>query len=177
MSFSTALNFNPIIDRLALTLEKSSILFPQANGGGNLPDLVNQIIKYEFPLPEQPPDGLGPPHIFINSAPNPIINRERAGPGTRNIVAKELLTYSFWCVCITQDTDPLRAQNLLYEIVSAVETTIGKNRRLTDPADQTDPLAFGLSYRSIPFTMRTTTNEQAAMNVVIEPKVFIDMTI
>ena len=113
MSFSTALDFNPIIDRISETLEASPILFPKKNGGENLPNLVQQIIKYEFPLPAQPPGGLGPPHIWINVAPVPIVSRERAGRGTRDIVARELITYEFWCVCITQDVDPLRAQNQL----------------------------------------------------------------
>ena len=175
MSFSTALDFNPLIDRIAETLEASPLLFPKKNGGENVPNLVQQIIKYEFPLPEQPPEGLGPPHIFINVSPTPIINRETVGRGTRDIVARELLTYEFWCVCITQDTDPLRAQKQVYTIVSAVETAIGKNRRLTKPADQTDPRAFGLQYLSIPYRLRTDTNEQSAMNVVVRPKVFIDM--
>lgn len=175
MSFSTALNTNSIIDRLEETFKASPLLFPNANGGSDTPDLVRQIIKYEFPLPEAPPGGLGPPHIWINVAPVPIVSRERAGRGTRDIVARELLTYEFWCVCITQDVDPLRAQNQLYTIVSAVETAIGKNSRLTIPADQTDPLAFGLEYRSVPFVLHTETNEQAATNVIVRPKLFIDM--
>lgn len=176
MSYSTALNVNPIIDRLEQTFLASPILFPQDNGGGNLQSLVNQIIKYEFPLPEDPPGGVGPPHIWINSAPVPIVSRERAGRGTRDIVARELITYEFWNVCITQDIDPLRAQNQLYTIVSAVETALGKNRRLTIPADQTDPLAFGVEYRTVPFVLHTETNEQAALNVIMKAKVFIDMT-
>jgi len=175
MSFSTALDTNAIIDRLEETLLASPLLFPNTNGGSNTPDLVKQIIKYEFPLPEQPPGGLGPPHIWINVAPTPIVNRDIAGRGTRDIIAREILTYEFWCVCITQDSDPLRAQKQLYTIVSAVETAIGKNVRLTIPADQTDPLAFGISYYSIPFVLRTETNEQAAMNVVVRVQLFIDM--
>lgn len=176
MSFTTALDTNSIIDRLEETLQASPILFPQANGGGNLPNLVQQIIKYEFPLPEAPPGGLGPPHIWINVAPVPIVSRERAGRGTRDVVARELITYEFWCVCITQDSDPLRAQKQLYTIVSAVETAIGKNRRLTIPADQTDPLAFGIDYRAISYNLQTETNEQASKNVVVRPQVFVDMT-
>jgi len=175
MSFSTALNTNSIIDRLEKTFQASPLIFPNKNGGIDTPDLVRQIIKYEFPLPEAPPGGLGPPHIWINVAPVPIVSREKAGRGTRDIVARELITYEFWCVCITQDVDPLRAQNQLYTIVSAVETAIGKNRRLTNPIDQTDPLAFGLDYRSVPYALHTDTNEQSATNVIVKPKLFVDM--
>jgi len=175
MSFSVALNTNSIIDRLEETFQASPLLFPNKNGGSDTPDLVQQIIKYEFPLPEAPPGGLGPPHIWINVAPVPIVSRERAGRGNRDTVARELITYEFWCVCITQDVDPLRAQNQLYTIVSAVETSIGKNRRLTNPEDQTNPLAFGLEYRSVPFVLHTETNEQAATNVIVRPSVFINM--
>lgn len=177
MSFNTALDVNVIIDRLEETFLASPLLFPQDNGGGNLPNLVQQIIKYQFPLPEDPPNGIGPPHIWINSASVPIVSRETVGRGTRDIVAKELITYEFWNVCITQDVDPLRAQNQLYTIVSAVETALGKNRRLTVPANQTNPLAFGISYRSIPFVLHTATNEQQATNVIMQAKVFVDMTL
>lgn len=177
MSFSSAIDYNVIIDRLFDTLNASDILFPEKNGGADTPDLVKQIIKYEFPLPEQPPGGLGPPHIWINVAPNPIRARDPAGRGTRDVIAKELLELEFWCVCITQITnDPLKSQQALYTIVSAVETAIGKNRRLTIPADQTDPLAFGLTYQQVPFLLRTETNDQAATNVIVRPKVFIDLT-
>jgi hypothetical protein len=137
---------------------------------------VRQIIKYQFPIPQEAPDGLGPPHIFINIAPTPIINREEVGRGTRDIVAKELLTYEFWCVCITQASDPLRSQQQAYTIASAVETAIGKNRRLTVLPGLTDPLCFGLRYFQVPFSLRTTSTDQAALNVLVRPKVFVDMT-
>lgn len=176
MSFNTAIDYNTFIDRIALTLEKSPLIFPKANGVDDLPNLVKQVIKYEFPLPEQPPDGLGPPHIWITVAPNPIRSKVPAGRGTRDIVAKELYELEFWAVCITQKDDPRKSQQELYSIVSAVKTAIGKNRRLTKPEDQTDPIAFGLEYHEQPYILRTETNDQAATNVVIRPKVFVDMT-
>lgn len=177
MSFSTAIDYNLIIDRIDLTLQKSPLLFPKANGVDGKPDLVRQIIKYEFPLPETPPDGLGPPHIWITPAPNPIVSRETVGRGTRDTVARELLELEFWIVCITQRDDPRKAQQQLYTITSAVETAIGKNRRLAIPVDKTNPLAFGLTYQDIPFNLRTETNDQAAKNVVVRPKIFVDMTL
>ena len=176
MSVNTAINYNSIIDRIFDTLDASDKLFPEKNGASPVtPDIVRQIIKYEFPLPEQPPGGLGPPHIFINVAPNPIRSREPAGRGTRDVVARELLELEFWVVCITQVFDPRRAQQDLYDIVSAVETAIAKNRRLTKPADQTDPRAFGLTYQAVPYNLRTNTNEMAATNVIIRPKIFVDL--
>ncbi len=176
MSFSTAIDYNVFVNRIFETLNASPLLFPKKNGGDDTVDLVRQIIKYEFPLPETPPDGLGPPHIWISPATNPVRGSVPAGRGTRDVVAKELYELEFWIVCITQRDDPRKAQQELYRIASAVKTAIGKNRRLTKPSDQTDPIAFGLTYTEQPFNLRTETNDQASVNIVVRPKAFVDLT-
>jgi len=173
MSLTTAPNWNTYIDRLEEIILNSSLVMPATNGSTTQNDLVRQIIKYSFPLGEQPPDGLGPPFIFINRAPNPIVRRQKIGRDNRDAHGPERWTLEFWLVMVVQTHDPLVSQSDLYNLTEAVMTTLKKKRRLTDTSND-NPLAYHLEMFDVPYNLNVDENDLVAHNVVVRPDVLVN---
>jgi len=150
-------------------------VLPKTNGSTTKVDLVKQIIKYELPLPEQPIQGLGPPHIFVAVSRTPVVGNKTIGRGTRNIVARRIYTLEFYAIVVVKGTDPLAAQKEMYTIVEAVETTLEKNQRLTDPTSGLLPIAANLETYQIPYVILTDQKDIKATNVVIRPQVYVNL--
>lgn len=138
-------------------------------------DLVKQLIKYELPLPEQPPQGLGPPHIYIAVSRTPVVGSKTIGRGNRNVVARRIYTLEFYAVVVVKGTDPLESQKEMYTIVEAVETTLEKNQRLTDPTSGLLPISANLETFQVPYLLRTDQMDIKATNVVIRPQVYVNL--
>jgi len=176
MSFTTTPNYNAFIDRLALIMQDSTLVMPATNGSLTQKDLVRQIIKYSFPTPEQPPDGLGPPHLFINRADNPIIAREKIGRDTLDEHGPEKWTLEFYIVCVILEQSSFeRSQKAMYNLTEAIQTTLGKNRRLRTPPAGTDPMAYHLTTDDIPFNLNTKENLLLAHNVIVRPQIIVNL--
>jgi len=175
MSQVTAPDSNDYIDRIHLILSKSTTILPKTNGVASSVDLVKQIIKYELPLPEQPIQGLGPPHIYVSVSRTPVVGTKTIGRGNRNVVARRIYTLEFYAVVVVKGADPLKAQKEMYTIVEAVETTLEKNIRLTDPNTGSSPLAAKLETFQVPFLLRTDQADIKATNVVIRPQVYVNL--
>jgi len=138
-------------------------------------DLVKQLIKYEIPIPEQPFQGLGPPHIYISVSKTPVVGTKTIGRGNRNTVARRIYTLEFYAVIVVKGIDPLDAQKQLYTIVEAVETELEKNKRLTDPTTGLLPIAAKLETFMVPFLLPTEQKDIKAVNVVIRPQVYVNL--
>ena len=175
MSQVTAPDSNDYIDRIHLILSKSTLVLPKTNGVASSVDLVKQIIKYELPIPEQPIQGLGPSHIYVAVSRTPVVGTKTIGRGTRNVVARQIYTLEFYAVCVTKGVDPLDSQKQLYTIVEAVETTLEKNQRLTDPTTGLLPIAAKLETFQVPYLLRTDQQDIQATNVVIRPQVYVNL--
>ncbi len=178
MSFTTTPDYNAFIDRLALIMEKSSLVMPASNGSTTAKDLVRQIVKYEFPTPEQPPEGLGPPHIFINKAENPIVSREKIGRDTIDVHGPEKWTLEFYIVMvILEQSSYERSQKAMYTLTNAVQDTLGKNRRLTDPtgAPGTDPMAYSMTTLDVPYILKSSENLLLAHNIIVRPQILVNL--
>lgn len=177
MSFTTTPDYNAFIDRLALILEKSTLVMPASNGDNTKQDLVRQIIKYSFPVPEQPPDGLGPPHIFINSAPNPVLRRKKLGRDSRDEWGWEKWTLEFHIVCVVLETASYeRSQKAIFTLINAIQDTLGKNRRLITPGGAgTDPMAYHLESIDIPYNLNSSEALLIARNVVVRPDILVNL--
>ena len=176
MSFTTAPNWNTFIDRLALTLQNSTLLMPATNGDDTQKDLVRQIVKYTFPIPEQVPEGFGPPHIFINRAENPVIRRQKIGRDSRDEHGPEKWTLEFYAVSVIMDEteNPLKSQEQLYNVTEAIMTTLGKNRRLLDDVGA-NPIAYTLTTLDVPYNIRSTSTALKAHNVIIRPEIIVNL--
>jgi len=176
MSFTSTPNWNDFIDRFADIFQKSLLIMPQSNGDETKEDLVRQIIKYQFPLPEQPPDGLGPPHIFINRADNPVIRREKIGRDSLDEHGPEKWTLEFYAVSvILEPRGPTFSQQSLYTLTQAIMTTLGKNRRLTNPTGGADPMAYSLTTLDVPYNLKTREASISAHNVIIRPQILVNL--
>ena len=138
-------------------------------------DLVKQLIKYELPIPEQPIQGLGPPHIYIAVSKTPQIGTKTIGRGDRNTVARKIYTLELYAVIVVKGVDPLAAQKELYTISSVVETILEKNQRLTDPTTGLSPIAAKLETFMVPFLIPTDQKDIKAVNVVIRPQVYVNL--
>jgi len=176
MSFTTTPDYNTFIDRLALILEKSTLVMPASNGSTTAKDLVRQIIKYEFPTPEQPPDGLGPPHIFINKAENPILSRQKIGRDSLDEHGPEKWTLEFYIVMvILEQSSYERSQKAMYTLTNAVQDTLGKNRRLRTPPAGTDPIAYSMTTLDVPYILNSTENLLLAHNIIVRPQILVNL--
>ena len=175
MSLVTQPKFNDYIDRFEQMLTKSSLLLPKTNGDLTKKDLVNQIIKYEIPLPDNPPDGLGPPHVFIATPPNPIIAREQRGRNNRDKQGPVKFTLEFWLIVIAQDPQSFElSQKQMYTIIEAITTTLTQNLRMTDTS-QLNPLAVRLDYLVLPYTFQNDEQTVVARNISVRPQVWVDV--
>ena len=149
---------------------------PASNGDETKKNLVRQIIKYTFPIPEQPPEGLGPPHVFINRAENPVIRRQKIGRDSRDEHGPEKWTLEFYAVMVVLDEseNPLKSQEQLYDITEAIMTTLGKNRRLLDDGGL-NPIAYTLTTLDVPYNIRSTSSALKAHNVMIRPEIIVNL--
>lgn len=175
MSLTTQPKYNDYIDRFEQILTNSTLLMPKTNGDLTKKDLVNQIIKYEIPIPDSPPDGLGPPHVFIATAPNPIIRREQRGRNNRNEQGPEKQTLEFYIIVIAQDPQSFElSQKQMYEIIEAITTTLTKNLRMTDTAGL-NPLAVRLDYLPLPYSFPNEEVTVIARNISVRPQVWVNV--
>jgi len=175
MSQVTAPDSNDYIDRIHLILSKSALVLPKTNGSTTEADLVKQIIKYELPLPEQPIQGLGPPHIYVSVSRTPVVGTKTIGRGNRNAVSRRIYTLEFYAVVVVKGPDPLDSQKEMYTIVQAIETTLEKNKRLTDPTTGLLPIAAKLETFQVPYLLQTDQADIKATNVVIRPQVYVNL--
>jgi hypothetical protein len=177
MSLVQEPNYNDYIDRLVLILQNSTVLFPKTIGGDqNAKDLVNQVIKYDLAIAQDAPTGLGPPHIFVSTANNPIVSDEHIGRDTRDEFGPRDMKLEFWVVCVTNQPEFAGAQQSLFNIVQAVKQTLGKNKRLEDLAGA-NPLAREIDRPIVtPFTNWISTEKTTlATTVVIRPNVIVNL--
>ncbi len=156
-------------------LTKSTLLMPKTNGDDTKKDLVNQIIKYEIPIPDSPPDGLGPPHVFISIAPNPIIRTEQRGRNTRDSQGPVKFTLEFYIIVIAQDPQSFeQSQEQMYDIIEAITTTLTKNLRMTDTSNL-NPLAARLDYLVLPYSFQNEEVTVVARNISVRPQVWVNV--
>lgn len=175
MSLSAVPNWNSFIDRIADILTRSSEVMPKTNGSTTKNDLVNEIVKYTFPLAEQTPNGAGPPHIFINRAENPVIRRQKIGRDSINEHGPEKWTLEFYVVSVVLvEHDPMQSQEDLYNLTQAIMNTLGKNRRLLDK-DNLNPLAYHLETVDVPYNLRTDEASLKAHNVLVRPDILVNL--
>ena len=175
MSLVIAPNLNEYITRISDILKRSAQLFPKTVGlDDTKEDLVQQVIMYEIPIIVTPVTGGGPPHIVVTTSKTPIIEKIRTGRDSRNEQGPERWTLEFYVYVISQSTDLTKAEALMYDITSAVETTLGKNLRLTDENNE-NPLSATLETIELPLLLNIEQREIIARNVVVRPQVYVNL--
>lgn len=175
MSLNLEPDYSDYIIRLSDILSLSALLLPKTIGGSATEqDLINQIIEFELPLPENPVEGPGPPHIFITTPPNPIKSTEQLGRDSRDAQGPYALDMEYWIVVISSGTDPIDSEKKIYKIISAITTTLQKNKRLTDSLGD-NPLAATTTYNVFPYILDTTQRDLIAKNIVLRVKVGINL--
>ena len=175
MSLVTQPKYHDYVDRFEQMLTNSSLLMPKTNGDLTKTDLVNQIIKYEIPIPDTPPEGPGPPHVFISVPNNPLISKVQRGRNTRDKQGPEKQTLEFYMIVVAQDPKGFqRSQIQMYTILEAITTTLTKNLRLTDTAGL-NPLAARLDYLVLPYTFQNEEKTVIAKNISVRPQVWVDV--
>jgi len=176
MSLNIEPDFQPFIDRFVLIHEANALLFPKTIGGDPTAlDLVNQVIANELPIPQLTIEGPGPPHVFVTQSQTPIITELQQGRNSRDVQGSKMMTLEFYNIIISASIGKVEAEKQLYKIISALTTTLNKNKRLTKPADGLDPLAASITYNVVPYLYQIDSNEQAAKNVVVRLTVGVNL--
>lgn len=176
MSLTVEPDFQTFIDRFVLIHRANALLFPNSIGGNDqVNDLVNQIIPNELPIPQLTIEGPGPPHIFVTQSQTPVITEVQQGRNSSNIQGGKRMTLEFWNIILSSGTGRVEAEKQLYAIISALTTTLSKNKRMTQPADGLLPLAINHSYKVVPYIYDITNNETVAKNVVVRLDVGINL--
>jgi len=150
-------------------MENSPLLFAKKNNAGNS-NLIQQVIKYKFPIPESPPEGLGPPHLYITAPDDYIRRREQKGRDNRDQQGAEGVFFELYIIALSQKNTAMESQQQLYSITNAIENIIKTNKRLLDPTTNSDPYAFSIDVVDIPFVLDTDASNMLARNVVVRPE-------
>lgn len=177
MSLSAEPDFQDYIVRIADILKASALVFPKLVGGDDTKeDLVNQIILNELPIPQMTIEGPGPPHIFISQSETPIVSQEQQGRDSRDAHGGRRMTIEIYVVIISGGTrSRAESDSALFNIISAVTTTLGQNMRLAIPTTLLSPLAFTHTYNVVPYIFDITQTETTAKNVVIRPVIAVNL--
>ncbi len=172
---TTTPKLNDYINRFENILINSILLMPKTNGSTTKNDLVNQIIKYEIPLAENPPEGLGPPHLFISVSPNVMTRKEPKGRSSINEQGPEKYFMEYYLIVVAQDPSSYqRSQEQLYTIIEAITTTLKKNLRMLDDASA-NPIANTLDIIVVPYLLQSDEITVVAKNIIVRPQVFVNL--
>ena len=172
-------NLNDFIERIFLILSNSTLLFPQSVGGDeSATDLVNQIIPYALPVPEQPIEGPGPPHIFIKEADSAFSRFNQIGRSSINVQGPEEAFLELYVVVVARGASYQDSQVQLFNIIQAVKQVLKSNMRLGDPT--TNPplqntLCNLLETITVPWLIDSEEKTVIARNIIVRPKVFINL--
>lgn len=166
-------NKNIWIDRLELIMSKSALLLPKTNGTEKK-NLVQQIIKYKFPIPESPPEGLGPPHLYITAPDDWIKQRQQIGRDSRNEQGAENVFIELYLIILAQSNTAIESQAQIYDIANAIENTIKTNKRLAIPETFADPFSFSTQLVQTPYLLDTEASNMIALNVVVRPQTLVN---
>ena len=175
MSLVQAPNPNAFITRLQNMLENSALLFPHTIGLNNsVPDLVNQIIQYELPIPQQAITGPELPHVFITASPNFINSQTALGKGTIDHQGATKYVLEFFIIVVTMGPDLMSAQESLYNICQAIETTLEQNKRMLDNTGN-NAIAATSEHMVLPYLIDTDQRTIVSKNILFRPTVFVNM--
>lgn len=172
---TTTPKLNDYIDRFENILINSTLLMPKTNGDNTKKDLVNQIIKYDIPIADNPPEGLGPPHVFISISPNVMTRKEPKGRSSIDTQGPEKYFMEYYIIVVAQDPSSYqRSQEQLYTIVEAITTTLKKNLRMLDDTSA-NPIANTLDMIVVPYLTDSDEKTVVAKNIVVRPQVFVNL--
>lgn len=174
MSLTVTPNFGAYVLRIVDILKRSALLFPKSVGGNDdVFDLVQQVIPFEIPIPENPPQG-GSPHIFVTTAPNPVDQRIQRGRDDRNVQGPEELVLAFYIIVVVQGTSLEVSEEKMYNILEAITTTLDKDKRLTDK-DGNNPLSSTSQWLVVPYLLNSDQRDIIARNVFFRPRVYVNL--
>ncbi len=177
MSLTAEPNFQDYIERISNILSTSALLLPKSIGGdATATDLVNQVIENQLPIPNLSVDGPDPPYVFVTTSRTPIVLQEQKGRDSRDEQGPRRTTMEFYLVILSaSNVGRQGSEAQANEIVSAVATTMGKNKRLTDPSTGLSPLAATTSYEIVPYIYDIQQNTTVAINVVVRVVVGVNL--
>ena len=163
MSINSEPNPNVYITRVVEILQKSDVLFAKTNDIENGVDLVNKIFKYDFPTPENPPDVVGPPYVFVNVPENFILRRTTVGRSSQNTLGAQKLELQMYIIPVVHGIDYENSKSEMYDITTAIADILMQN--ITLSLDGADPLCYSLEYTVIPYFLNTDDNELLSQNI------------
>ena len=168
-------NINDFIERIGDTLAASTLLFPQSVGGDeSATDIVNQIIKYELPIPEATIEGPGPPHVFIKESFTPYIQKKQIGRNDLSVQGPEEHIMEFYIIVVAQGNSYKESQIQIANITQAIVTILKSNLQLADK-DGKNHLCNILETIVVPYLIDTDQRDVIAKNIVVRPKVFVNL--
>lgn len=173
---TTAVNANAIIARLVDVYNHSANLFPLSIGHvTDSEDLVEQVIPYELPVPTEPREGGGPPHIYVTASkqPNPTF-REFIGRSTIDRLGPEHQIWEFYCIVVAHNTDPHTSETDIYNITQAMAQTLDTNKRLLDHTGA-NPLCAWVEWITVPYLLDSDSKEVKASNVIVRCHLFVNL--
>lgn len=176
MSLTIEPDYQNFIVRIVDILKNSALLLPKSIGGDeDATDLVRQIITNQLPIPQLPVEGPGPPHIYVTESEVPIIEQIQQGRDSRDVQGSKRMVLEFYIIILSSSTSRQESESQIFDIISAVTTTLSQNKRLIDPITLVDPLAATHTYAVRPFLYDITQNDTVAKNVVLRPAVGVNL--
>ena len=176
MSLSTEPDYQDFITRLVLICEQSALLFPRTIGlDVDAIDLVNQIIPNQLPIPQLSFEGPDAPYIFVAASETPTISSVQQGRNELNKQGGKLVELEFYLIILSSSRGRQESEEQVYNIISALTTTLSQNLRLTDPTSGLLPLAMGITFEIVPYIYDITQNETVAKNCRLRIKVGVNL--
>lgn len=160
------------IERIALTLEANTTLFPAETTGENL---VTKVIRNKPAIEQSAESGIIP-YILVFASSQPIRFLEKAGRDGRDVEGGSVYELEIYCVAITNaEISADVAQQDVHNITQAMRTALANNLRLITPGGAgDDPLCRTHSRYEIPYLLKgDVPTSMKAMNVVVRPQVYV----
>lgn len=136
--------------------------------------LVSTIIEQEPPI-DQSPNNAIMPVIFVAPSKNPIRDVENFGRSTRDLAGGKYYHLEFYNVCVARGISRQQAQIKVQNIARQVRDSYQKNLRMIKPTDQTDPICAINDVVSVPYVLKSKDPNIQAINVIVRPKVPINL--
>jgi len=167
------IDLQDFIERIALTFEANTVLFPTETTGE---PLVNKVIRNKPPM-EQSSELGTVPYILVFESNQPIRFLEKAGRDGRDQEGGSVYEVDIYCVAITNnELTTSEAQQKIHIITQAMRDALANNLRLATLPGLTDPLCRTHTRYEVPYILQgDVPKTMEARNVVVRPQVYVSV--
>ena len=172
MSFTSTFDLTTFIDRGVEMLRANTQL---RDTGTPADSLVTDILAQQAPI-EESPNATIIPVIYVYLSQNPIRQVENFGRSSLDAKGATYHHLEFYNVIIARGISRQNAQVNCQNIGQIVRDVYQRNLRMTVPADNSNPICATNEVLTVPFVLRSNDPNIQGLNVIVRPKVPIDLT-